>query len=99
MISTFSWSQSVVLIPNKTKCMVCFFYLLILTKGSPHSIVRDLSETTGFQLESLKLQSKNGKAGISRHSLFPDEFPQGLGGRHGLRIGDGDNKRFKHSAK
>lgn len=79
--------------------MVCFFYLLIPTKGSPHSIVWDLSETTGFQLESLRLQSKNGKAGISRRSLSPGEFPEGLGGRNGLRIGDGGNKRFKHSTE
>lgn len=77
MISPFSWSQSVALIPNETRFVASFFCLLISTKGSPHSIGRGLSETAGLQLESLRLRSQNGRVEISRHSLFLGKFPIG----------------------
>lgn len=44
MISPFSLSQSVPLIPNEARCVVSFFCLFIPTKVGPHSTGR-VSET------------------------------------------------------
>lgn len=45
-ISRFSWSQSVALSPNETRCVVIFSYLIILTR-EVHTALGE-SKTTGF---------------------------------------------------